>query len=326
MGGDCKSPGSAFEGSNPSPATSVTAPSLLRSSQTCLSICGELILKSVTSIFRRKTSLLLIIFALIVGGIGAQTIGLLNNSSGELLACINSTTKVVTNPGTSSCPKGSERIVLGAQGEDGASGAKITELSICGSGGTSLCKVGVKGPGGGLIFFVDYNDQSPDFNYLEAAPTDGVFASSTTTGVWATTLKTCGALSNANCQTNSIYTQTGVALATINGLHSGLFGGQAATDAIVAKHSGVAKNSYAAGVADDYSTATKSDYYLPTKDEILIMQKNLNGEGLGVFAGNLYWSSSESDATIAWSQFFNGGFQTSNYKDFSGFVRPVRAF
>jgi hypothetical protein len=22
----------------------------------------------------------------------------------------------------------------------------------------------------------------------------------------------------------------------------------------------------------------------------------------------------------------NGGFQTSNYKDFSGFVRPVRAF
>jgi hypothetical protein len=175
-------------------------------------------LKSATSIFRRKTSLLLIIFALIVGGIGAQTIGLLNNSSGELLACINSTTKVVTNPGTSSCPEGSERIDFGAQGADGVSGSKITELSICGSGGTSLCKIGAKGPGGGLIFFVDYNDQSPDFNYLEAAPTDGVFA------------------------------------------------------------------------------------------------------------GNLYWSSSESNATIAWSQFFNGGYQSRNYKDFTGFVRPVRAF
>ena len=326
MGGDCKSPGSAFEGSNPSPATSVIAPSLLRSSHKCLCIFGELILKNLASIFRNKTRLLLIVFALIVGGIGAQTISLLDNSSVDSLPCINSTTKVITNPGTSRCPKGSERLDPGAQGADGASGGKITELSICGSSGTSLCKIGSKGPGGGLIFFVDYNDQSPDFNYLEAAPTDGVFASSATTGVWATTLEKCGALSNANCQLNSIYTQTGVALATVNGLHSGLFGGQAATDAIVAKHSGVAKNSYAAGVADDYSTATKSDYYLPTKDEIMIMQKNLNEEGLGVFAGNLYWSSSESDATIAWSHFFNGGFLTSNYKDFSGFVRPVRAF
>ena len=283
-------------------------------------------LNNLASIFRKKTSLLFIVFALIVGGIGAQTISLLDNSSVDSLACINLTTKVVTNPGTSKCPKGSERLVVGAQGADGASGGKITELSICGSSGTSLCKIGSKGPGGGLIFFIDYNDQSADFNYLEAAPRDGVFASSATTGVWATTVEKCGALSNANCQLNSIYTQTGVALATIKGLHRGLFGGQAATNAIVAKHPGVAKNSYAAGVADDYSTATKSDYYLPTKGEIKLMQKNLNFDGLGVFSGNLYWSSSESGATIAWSQFFNGGYHTRNYKDFSGFVRPVRAF
>ena len=323
MGGDCKSPGSAFEGSNPSPATSVTAPSLLRYSHKCSGNSGELILKNLASIFRKKTSLLVIVFVLVVGGIGAKTISLLDNSSVDSLACINSTTKVITNPGTSRCPKGTERLALGA---DDASGVKITELSICGSDGTSLCKIGSKGPGGGLIFFVDYNDQSADFNYLEAAPKDAVFASAASTGVWATTSKTCGPLSNASCQSNSIYTETGVALSTIKGLHRGLFGGQAATDAIVAKHPGIAKNSYAAGVADDYSTATKSDYYLPTKGEVRLMEKNLNYDGLGVFAGNLYWSSSESNATIAWSQFFNGGYQSRNYKDFSGFVRPVRAF
>ena len=283
-------------------------------------------LKKLGYIFRKKTSLLFIVFALIVGGIGAQTISLLDNTSVDSLACINSTTKVITNPGTARCPKGSERFVLDGQGADGASEVKITELSICGSDGTSLCKIGSKGPGGGLIFFIDYIDQSADFNYLEAAPKDAVFASSASTGVWATTSKTCGPSSNASCQSNSIYNEKGVALSTIKGLHRGLFGGQAATDAIVAKHPGVAKNSYAAGVADDYSTATKSDYYLPTKGEIRLMQKNLNYDGLGVFAGNLYWSSSESDATIAWSQFFNGGYHSRNYKDFSGFVRPVRAF
>lgn len=33
-------------------------------------------------------------------------------------------------------------------------------------------KIGDTGPGGGLIFFVDYLDQYSKFNYLEAAPSD----------------------------------------------------------------------------------------------------------------------------------------------------------
>ncbi len=41
----------------------------------------------------------------------------------------------------------------------------------CGANGTSACKIGTKGPGGGWIFFVDYNDQFSGFDYLEAAPT-----------------------------------------------------------------------------------------------------------------------------------------------------------
>jgi hypothetical protein len=41
---------------------------------------------------------------------------------------------------------------------------------VCGESGKSLCKVGEVGPGGGTIFFVDYNQENFAFDYLEAAP------------------------------------------------------------------------------------------------------------------------------------------------------------
>ena len=64
----------------------------------------------------------LLIIALLIGGISAQASGLLNSPSGGYLVCVNSTTKVVTHPGTSTCPKGSKKLVLGAQGVAGADG------------------------------------------------------------------------------------------------------------------------------------------------------------------------------------------------------------
>jgi len=345
----------------------------------------------------RKPIIGLLVAALVVGGISAQATGVLNTPSSGYLLCINSKTKVITYPGTSTCPKGSTKLTIGASGKDGktlwngekdpentlgspgdmfinsvtktlfgpkdlttgwpagvsmvgpsgpvgASGTAganatiaITELFVCdgpdaGTVADEKCKIGMTGPGGGLIFFVDYNDQYEGLNYLEAAPTDGVFAASAATGVWATTVAACGTASNASCQSNSIYTQTGVDLTTIKGLHRGLFGGQAATNAIIAKHSGVALNLFAAGVADSYTAATfngvsKSDYYLPTKDETELMQKNLNDIGVGGFAGDFYyWSSSEYVAGNTWSQYFYGGLQNATGKNSTNCVRPVRAF
>lgn len=239
-------------------------------------------------------------------------------------------TKGADGPSGPSGPGGSGPAgSTGAQGPAGATGTsslKITELSICGAGGNLLCKVGAQGPGGGLIFFVDYNDQYAGFNYLEAAPTDGVFASSAASGPWATTVATCGAGSNSDCQSASLYTVTGVSLSTIRGLHRGLFGGQAVTNVIVAKHSGVASDLFAAGVADTYFTATKSDYYLPTRDELELMQKNLNNAGVGGFVDSFYWSSSEGFAWFAWTQDFGIGGQGNSSKSGSRYVRPVRAF
>jgi len=83
-------------------------------------------LNNLSSVSRNKSSVFLLVFALIVGGVGAQASGRLNSPSGGYLVCVNSKTKVVTHPGTSACPKGSKKLVLGAQGvpgKDGITGA-----------------------------------------------------------------------------------------------------------------------------------------------------------------------------------------------------------
>jgi len=79
-------------------------------------------LKKLSALSNNKSSLFLLTLALIVGGVSAQATGILNTPSGGYLVCVNSSTKVVTHPGTSTCPKGSKKLVLGAQGKAGADG------------------------------------------------------------------------------------------------------------------------------------------------------------------------------------------------------------
>jgi hypothetical protein len=346
-----------------------------------------------------------------VGGVGAQATGLLNTSSGGYLVCVNSTTKVVTHPGTSSCPKGSKKLALGAQGAAGAIGLtgaaglsgrdgtdgkdgktlwngvkdpestwgapgdmfinsvtktlfgpknidgtwpagvsmvgpkgdqgltgatgpqgpgggsgpagatgpigltgtqgpigltgatgpsalKITEQSICGAGGTSLCKIGAIGPGGGLIFFVDYSDQYLGFNYLEAAP------------------KSCEIQirwSSANTSVDSSWAARAVGAGLTN------------TAAIKAVFTTDNSTNNAAYFATACSAGSKSDWFLGSLGEMKLMYDNL--QGLGDFAGGSYWSSSDNSGFLAWSQNFNFGSQLNSLKSLGAFyVRPVRAF
>ncbi len=71
---------------------------------------------------RNKTSLALLVLALVIGGISAQATGLLNLTSGGYLVCVHPKTHVVTHPSTSKCPKGYEKLILGAQGDAGTVG------------------------------------------------------------------------------------------------------------------------------------------------------------------------------------------------------------
>jgi len=69
-----------------------------------------------------------------------------------------------------------------------------------------------------------------------------------------------------------------------------------------------------------------SDWYLPSKEELNLMYKNLKRKGLGGFAGEIYWSSSEGTAYIAWLQAFGDGSQYDGGKYGNLRVRAVRAF
>lgn len=379
-------------------------------------------LKNPFSFSRNKSSVFLLVLALIVGGVGAQATGLLNTKSGGYLVCVNSKTKVVTHPGTSSCPKGSKKLVLGAQGaagtngltgatglsgrdgrdgkdgktlwngtsdpvstwgapgdmfinsvtktlfgpknidgtwpagvsmvgpkgdqgltgltgatgpqgpgggsgssgsqgSTGAAGANgsnatiaITELLLCdgddeGTVADEKCKIGMTGPGGGAIYFVDYNDQYAGFNYLEAAP------------------KSCEALKTWSSDTTN-------SLIAVNGWAARAVGsGQANTTAMLASGatsyagdtSGAASyaNALANGVPGGCVTS-KDDWFLGSLGEMKLMYDNL--QGLGGFVAFYYWSSSESSAANAWYQLFDGGSQNFFSKGSTFYVRPVRAF
>ncbi len=47
---------------------------------------------------------------------------------------------------------------------------------------------------------------------------------------------------------------------------------------------------------------------------------------IGSFSNNFYWSSTEYDNDTAWGQDFGLGFQSNGYKDYTNYVRAVRAF
>ena len=224
----------------------------------------------------------------------------------------------------------------GDKGADGTAGASsptgFTARSVCGSDGTTLCAVGVQGPGGGTIVYVDSTNEMPMYDYLEVAP---MVAS---TGInWSTTTTNCGTDASTTCQ-NSYLSDAASALGFV-----GLGTGRAATAAIVAHHNqgGVPKSFYAAGVADTYTTATASDWFLPSKDELNEVCKYARSTGQAVgaatfcsggtlrigFASAYYWSSSEYGVPNAWGQYFSDGTQYADFKpSTTAYVRPVRAF
>ena len=223
----------------------------------------------------------------------------------------------------------------------------------CATGGT--CDVGDTGPGGGKVFYVragggTFTSTGSDCNtackYLEAAPTDqsaGI--------VWATFLTAfCYAagsdVGDSNCQTNSIYSNTaGQAASRTAATAIGM--GMANTNQVHARLTtagGAATNTYAAGIAFAFTNNGKTDWHLPSKDELNQMCKwqrgvdwtsdatvctggTLNsGRGASGFSADAYWSSSEFGADNAWLQSFVNGNQGGATKNSTFDVRVVRAF
>ena len=150
--------------------------------------------------------------------------------------------------------------------------------------------VGDTGPAGGKVFYLSDNT---GLHGLEAAPVD-----QSTGAPWG-------------CNGTSISGAQGTAVGT----------GAANTAAIV---SGCSDAGIAAKIADAYVLNGYTDWFLPSKDELNLL--NLQSSVVGGFASSYYWSSSELDSNYAWYQNFYNGNLYGDYKDDPLPVRAVRAF
>jgi hypothetical protein len=213
---------------------------------------------------------------------------------------------------------------------------------VCGSngmrtsGGSGACQVGDIGPGGGFIYYYD----SAGFNcgagfsgtgsptgdlchYLEVAP-NGWNGGSDPRISWA----------SPDNQATVVTGAGGIAIGT--GLQNSID--------ISAQSGNVAATS-AAVAALAYTGGSKSDWYLPSKDELNELCKfartiptGLTSElcpssggtqkaGFTWSPAGDYWSSTEgSGNAYGLYQYFNTGPQGETNKNFSGCVRPIRAF
>jgi hypothetical protein len=199
----------------------------------------------------------------------------------------------------------------------------------CATGGS--CAVGETGPGGGIVFYVSAtnftstgSDCGTACKYLEAAPANWLAG---TTGdplrSWATNV-------NSN-QTTAVSGADGTAIGS---------GYQNSRD-IDAQTGNVAASS-AAVLAREYGGGSKSDWFLPSKDELNELCKYAKNTGQAAggatrcsgganaavrgFSTGGYWSSSETDDSDAWFQGFFYGGQYNDSKHYTASVRPVRAF
>jgi len=343
---------------------------------------GENINQDISSSIKRKSSVGILVLALVVGGMSAHAAGVLNTASGGYLVCVNSNTKAVTYPAKTKCPKGFKKLILGAQGAAGLSGAdgktllsgiKDPESTVgapgdmfintvtktlfgpknvdgtwplgfsmvgpqgpggsgsvgpagpagpagaagsnatlsCAQGGT--CVIGDTGPGGGIVFYVQTATAAAPWRYMEAAPgtwsgNSGGVNTDDLTMIWCSNT-TAFVASLATGSTATISTSTSIGAGARNTklmLGSCTFG--------------------AANVAASYNGGGKSDWFLPSKDELnqLYSQKITVG---GRFIPNGYWSSSEATATNSSYQDFGASLYQDNIsKNTSIWVRPVRAF
>ncbi|MSP69297.1 MAG: DUF1566 domain-containing protein [Bacteroidetes bacterium] len=82
----------------------------------------------------------------------------------------------------------------------------------------------------------------------------------------------------------------------------------------------------AARLCGDLVLGDYSDWYLPSKDELI--QLYINRVAIGGFASinSYYWSSTEYGASNAWYFYFGNGNASYNPKGTTYYVRAVRAF
>jgi hypothetical protein len=185
------------------------------------------------------------------------------------------------------------------------------------TGGTY--NVGDTGPGGGIVFYVHQNgtfaspgsDCGSNCKYLEAAPSDFIGGGDIDVFEWCSDTESKFGVSATEIGAGMANTTTADAVCTSGAIQ----------------------------IAADYSNNGKTDWHLPSKDELNELYKyayqlpaRTSRATRPGFLADFYWSSSEAPAlcacadTDAWGQNFSTGNQNFTIKAVTLRVRPVRAF
>lgn len=185
---------------------------------------------------------------------------------------------------------------------------------------TGPCSVGDTGPGGGVVFY-DAGAHQTWGRYLEAAP-----SSSEVAGLpW----KKISVIDRSR----PLYRDDKKSSARIKRVTSKLMGmGQINTSALIKNYG---PGSYAAQYADMLEINGKSDWFLPSEDELEQMYLMMQSADVPIdpLRKSFYWSSSEYDYDNAWTVNFKDGQQFDRFKNTVASpsikairVRAVRAF
>ena len=273
-----------------------------------------ILLSKSRSYSRRSVGVMLVVGVLagltVGGGVGV----IAGASTTTVTVCANKTTKMLRYPSNGKCLLTERTVLLNQTGTNGTNGANTNSQikNICGDDGTTACAVGLKGPGGGIVFMTPSTLGNTSGLFYEAAPSTWSSPYTDLSSVWC----------------NNSNTLLGVA-----SVHRGpgAMDGAAKTTVML----GVCTIG-AAKLADAYTATVNGvvygDWFLPSKGEL--NQMYINRIAIGGFSTRTYWSSSEGSAndvnygTTAWSQSFGNGIQGHNGKNLGGmiYVRPVRAF
>ncbi|MCH2023522.1 MAG: DUF1566 domain-containing protein [Saprospiraceae bacterium] len=171
--------------------------------------------------------------------------------------------------------------------------------------------IGDLGPAGGIIFYLAPNtttdldgDGTPDIG-LECAPVNQ--SSGAPWGCWSTFISGAAATGIGSGATNTAAILLGCAAANI-----------------------------AADICTNLSLGGYSDWFLPSRDELDLMYQRRTiinataiangGSSLASGYYNYYWTSTQTGSKNAWRRRFYNGDHFSANKNFSYFVRAVRAF
>lgn len=252
------------------------------------------------------------VFATAKPGASCTKAGQTSVVSGRKFTCIKSSRKLVWNRGNL-VSKNSP--TLGSTPNPFTSAASKAEAARKAADKKCMagisCKVGNKGPGGGIVFY-DAGSTQAWGRYLEISPARWSGSDIDPQSKW--------------CNVDKILLTDAVSDPTLKATLGTTIGtGKADTNLMLASCS-----SGASSIVHAYRGGGKADWFLPSKDELAAFFDEWLSPNSRIIVkmgmvGDDYWSSSQRSSLDVWTQglIYN---QESAFTILSEYIRPIRAF